>query len=356
MVQQLLLWGADITLNTRDDFSTPAHFAVAGITYLERDLLAWPGLDDVLSATGAYEDIEDIQPWKPGSHQGIKGDNKGNKMSQSVGFFEFFQPVFSPKHSELDICERLDYGRVQWNYEDDVLRHLLFHEGIATTEQIQAIEKSGIGPLNLVAYGYCQDHNIYGHVRTLRTLVREMVGLGADLHFEQKPHALPRHMRGAEGYPFSTPFFGVLIPDNRYSYQHECSRNLKKQIKETMLCWLQDLQICGIDLEQYGKNEKKVFRKHKILRERWYPCDQWMQLSEFKYGPEPEDWILEWDLLPEDYAGNFWCFVEEQLHNPGLPGSWVDSLPDNDREGVGYYDVCGDFENSEPGTEGGIAD
>ncbi|KAF3004681.1 hypothetical protein E8E14_003573 [Neopestalotiopsis sp. 37M] len=310
-------------------------------------------MDHLLTSIGAYEDVEGANPWRPGSRQGVKGDNKQNVMSKSVKSFDFFQPVFSPNHAKLDICERLDYGRVQWGYKDDVLRYLLFNGGTVTTEQIQVLERHGIGPFNLAAYGY--QSSFVGEVdMRLRTLVREMVKKKADLHFEQQPNALPQHMRGVDGYPFSTPFFAVLIPDSWYPYHYECSRDLQKKIRRSMLCWLQDLQICGVDLEQFGKIEKKVFRKHKILKERWYPFNQWMQLSDFKYGPDPEDWMLEWDSVAEDYAGKFWYFVEEQLQSPELPGAWVDSLPEYGWEGVGYYDA--DSHSSGSGVEDDVVD
>ncbi|KAF7528026.1 hypothetical protein G7054_g10304 [Neopestalotiopsis clavispora] len=344
LVEQLLLWGADITLRTFGSHETPVHRALAANDYNKRDLLMWPAMDHLLTSIGAYEDIEDVKPWRPGSHQGIISDYEHNRMTQSVEFFKFFQPVFSPNHYELDIHERLDHCRVQWRYEDDVLRYLLFSEGTVSSEQIQALEKRGVGPLNLVAYGY-QSYYTQKIDSKLRIWVRDLVKLGADLHFEQHSHALPQHMRGFEGYPYSTPFFGVLIPDN-YLGAAPYPRKLQKQRKKTIMSWLKDLQICSVDLE----------RKNKILKDRWYHWDQWVQLSDFEYGPEPKDWILKWDLMTERFVGEFWAMIEEQMQNPQLPGTWVDSVPDIRRVYVGYHDSCEDYETSEPGAEDGVAD
>ncbi|ETS88140.1 hypothetical protein PFICI_01968 [Pestalotiopsis fici W106-1] len=333
---------------------TPAHYAIEGITYEEENLPNWPELDRLLTSVGAYEDIDDLNPWRPGSRQGIKGDNKDNHMSRCVEEFEFFQPVYSPNHNGLNICERLDYGKVQWDYGDDVLRFLLFNGGTVTTEQIQALEKSGIGPLNLIAFGYHWKKYRPNVDPRLTTLVHEMIRSEANVHFEQHPHALPLHMRGVNGYPFSTPFFGVLIPAPYYYYyddDNEGPQRLQEDIERVMLNWLEDLYSCGIDLSRYGKHEMKVFRKNRILRERWYPWDQWMQLSGFKYGPKPEDWVLEWDLMPERLSGEFWSMVEEQLQHPQMPGAWVDSAPTYlKRVWVGYYDACESSETSDSDT------
>lgn len=341
LVEQLLLWGADITLRDFVSHKTPVHAALALYVYTERDLMMWPAMDHLLTSIGAYEDIEDVKPWRPGSHQGMIDDNECRDMTQSVKFFKFFQPVFSPNHHELGIYERLDHCRVRWEHEDDVLRYLLFKEGTVTSEQIQALENRGVGPLNLVAYGYeyYYTHNTMNS--ELRVLVRDLVKLGADLHFEQHPHALPQHMRGVKGYPYSTPFFGVLIPGQNF-FSTQCAEELQERMIWGMMSWLEDLQMCGIDLQRYGKIEKKMFRNNKILRERWYPWDQWMQLSDFAYGPEPENWILEWDLMTERYVGDFWAMIEEQMRNPQLPGTWVDSVPDIRWFDVGYRDPCED--------------
>ncbi|KAK1500445.1 hypothetical protein CABS01_10169 [Colletotrichum abscissum] len=103
----------------------------------------------------------------------------------------------------------------------------------------------------------------------------------------------------------------------------------KRKISLFLRRWLEDVQISGHDLEEYGRREMEYFKREaRLQEERLRTWDNntiyepGLRLVSFTYGPEPGDWNLVWSLEAEEYAGEFWDLIE----NPPLrvPGAWVD--------------------------------
>ena len=106
------------------------------------------------------------------------------------------------------------------------------------------------------------------------------------------------------------------------------SRRTKQYGKILTICvrlFLESASEAGIDLEEYGRRESELlvpyvsyYRGRKIS-----PQPQVNRyLVSIKDGPRPEDWDFTWDLLVEEFAGEFWEMLENQpLH---IPGAWVD--------------------------------
>lgn len=300
----------------------------------------WPGFHSLFNAHDTYEELGIKGAFLPSQLLRVLG-YEPNTTYIPVEMFQLLQPQLAPNYYKLGVRERLEWYHHEWDYHDDCLHHVLFKDGTATADEIAIVERSGIGPVNLAAYVYQNlTHDKDDKVDSrLRAFVRQLVGLKGDLHFIQHVHALPECLRNDTcGYPLSTPLFAVLIPSTTVVDRAGTQRKLEKTIQQTLMSWLQDLKMCGVDLCEYGRTERKIFRASSTLKSRWYPSEQWMRLSGFKYGPKPEYWILEWDPLPERLAGEFWAMLDEQLRNPPMPGAWVDYQHSYSPSRSGYHD------------------
>lgn len=106
------------------------------------------------------------------------------------------------------------------------------------------------------------------------------------------------------------------------------SRMTKKHEKILIIAvrfLLEVISEAGIDLEEYGRRESELLVPYVPYYRSWTdftttPSNPY--LVSIKYGPRPEDWDFTWDLLVEEFAGEFWEMLENQpLH---IPGAWVD--------------------------------
>ncbi|KAJ8067556.1 hypothetical protein OCU04_004896 [Sclerotinia nivalis] len=112
-----------------------------------------------------------------------------------------------------------------------------------------------------------------------------------------------------------------------------------------LLDWLEILQSANVDLEQYGKKEMLLFKRHQsescaplllktpVTSVTYYVdwglvCEWgWTHVLGFRYGPRPEDWNF-WLSEPTDqFAGDFWSLIEDPPLATFIPGAWVDYSP-----------------------------
>ncbi|KAK0376692.1 hypothetical protein CLIM01_05960 [Colletotrichum limetticola] len=122
---------------------------------------------------------------------------------------------------------------------------------------------------------------------------------------------------------YYTPLISTLYKSfwDHSGYKRQTSLFLRK--------WLEDVQISGHDLKEYGRREMEYFKREAWLQEKrlitWFEgmgYEPSVRLVSFTYGPEPGDWNLVWSLEAEEYAGEFWDLIENPpLH---IPGGWVD--------------------------------
>ncbi|KKY27511.1 putative ankyrin repeat domain containing protein [Phaeomoniella chlamydospora] len=100
------------------------------------------------------------------------------------------------------------------------------------------------------------------------------------------------------------------------------------EVIKTLRQWIMYLNAAGADLVKYGSlehdlllQECEAFQLTLYLKE--FPRDFRVRIINFTYGPSPDDWNfwISWPL--DEWAGEFWNWVE----NPELfdiPGSWIE--------------------------------
>lgn len=104
-----------------------------------------------------------------------------------------------------------------------------------------------------------------------------------------------------------------------------CTKQYEKILIRVVRLFLESASEAGIDLEEYGRRESELLVPYVSYYRSWKdftttPSNPY--LVSIKYGPRPEDWDFTWDLLVEEFAGEFWEMLENQpLH---IPGAWVD--------------------------------
>lgn len=110
-----------------------------------------------------------------------------------------------------------------------------------------------------------------------------------------------------------------------------------------IVAWLEDLYKSGIDLAEYGRNEKccqlsdskhaatgvfpsvfahtdgvfGIFDDYTLLRS--------LRLVNFQYGRLPTDWKFWWAEPSDTFAGDFWRLIELDSTTAAMsvPGAWV---------------------------------
>jgi hypothetical protein len=167
-----------------------------------------------------------------------------------------------------------------------------------------------------------------------------------------KAHVMPeQHPSGTEGFDLgfprlsttATPFTNLFLESMIALPGHNRNLTLARQHKirgrlanceRAAQAGLKVLQKCGIDLKEYGKQEKQRLRDQErccdfnIFRDFWYDYDRVrtmnslfeIRLISFDYGSQPGDWKLWWSEPTDGLVGDFWREMDpEALY---IPGSW----------------------------------
>ncbi|TVY41704.1 hypothetical protein LOCC1_G005526 [Lachnellula occidentalis] len=109
--------------------------------------------------------------------------------------------------------------------------------------------------------------------------------------------------------------------------------------RSCMMAWIEQLQIVGIDLVEYGRKEKELHIQEKVSKECFAYCMREklskLRLTSFTYGPEPADWQFWFTEVMENYFTQFWDMVDHPER--AMPGAWVE---DDERlyDGYATYD------------------
>jgi len=122
-----------------------------------------------------------------------------------------------------------------------------------------------------------------------------------------------------------TPFHSLFLEQSNWEVGGDYGK-----VHGLIRIWLEDLMSAGVDLLEYGRNEKAIHAR--ILKAKplnvlpltqyyWRGC-QW-DLLDFTFGPSPGDWRV-WLTEPTDrFAGEFWSMIEPPEAGP-MPGMWID--------------------------------
>lgn len=91
--------------------------------------------------------------------------------------------------------------------------------------------------------------------------------------------------------------------------------------------WVEELHNCGVDIEQYGRTELKLFQQRSVflyfLPWEGSPDPSPLRLATFAYGSQPSQWRIT--LAKCRYP-------QSDEPERSIPGGWVeenDSLPNN---------------------------
>lgn len=148
-------------------------------------------------------------------------------------------------------------------------------------------------------------------------------------------------------FPTSTPFtemlLGSMLLIPGYNTNPECARQHKIETRlakcgRAVRLWLDILQECGVDLLEYGRQEKQRLENQEngceftIFRDVWHGGSYLdilngefeVRLIGFEYGREPGHWKLWWSEPTDSLVGNFWKDMEPEPLC--IPGSWYEDF------------------------------
>lgn len=121
--------------------------------------------------------------------------------------------------------------------------------------------------------------------------------------------------------------------NRKFARQHKIESRLANCARAVQM-WLNILQECGIDLLEYGRQERQRMKDQengwafRIWRDVWHedprtnnPNGQFeIRLIGFEYGKQPGDWKLWWSEPTDGLVGDFWKGMEPEPLC--IPGSW----------------------------------
>lgn len=142
------------------------------------------------------------------------------------------------------------------------------------------------------------------------------------------------------GNLLATSLYALPVPssDRKRIRQHKMRGRLANCEKAARI-WLNILYECGIDLLEYGKQEKQWLDEQErgcgfgtyrdglqdesVDNKFVNGCFEIMLIG-FKFGSQPEDWKLWWSEPTDELAGDFWREMDPEAVTLCIPGSWVE--------------------------------
>ena len=260
-------------------------------------------------------------------------------------------PYIRPEHYQLPAKDRLLFfftSSPGSPANADFIRWALRQDGILKVVDVQELDSQGISLLKFVAM-FCKYYQpgingLEQVIQECRILTQEIITLTEHPHSREK---LPMSLRRPETQlsrqlPPITPFMSIILDEPDMIHKCQCWVRWRRCMEGALRRWLEDIARSGLDLLEYGREEKRLF----LEMERTY-CGAWVdsqniklprskrilrvkgfwRLEDFTYGPKPEDWRFSWDLDAERLVGNFWDMIENLP--PNIPGSWVDEAEGN---------------------------
>jgi hypothetical protein len=152
----------------------------------------------------------------------------------------------------------------------------------------------------------------------LRALIKDLVKSGSNMH------AITR-----SGL---TPILGILQSFTYHYRRQPFGLRAYERGNMAFQIWLKELHDSGVDLENYGREEKRLLESQRVERE--WVCNEYhgsgsrtwrrfkIRLIGFSYGPEPEEWRFWLVPVMKDYFTDFWDMIEHPER--AMPGAWID--------------------------------
>lgn len=185
-------------------------------------------------------------------------------------------------------------------------------------------------------------------------MLREVVSAGAHLHclaedsFCLLPGVPDGRCRPYQGLqtPLTAMFTNLygIIPFSRYN--GNASENNCTAVTSI---WLEQLQLAGVDLVEYGQKEGEIHNRKRGHKE-WLDYDfsdrVWShRLVSFTYGPDPSDWKFYFTQVMENYFVQFWDMVDHPER--ALPGAWVEDEDEDEKYSWKDRDYDYEFETDD---------
>jgi hypothetical protein len=167
-------------------------------------------------------------------------------------------------------------------------------------------------------------------LRSLETMIVCIIESGADLH-------------DATHYHTPLMVFLAYFTDVRRARSVESeerngvAETRPRDLRHAIKAWLSILQRAGVNLVTYGAQESRIFQAFRSMSnplppvQSWY-ASEWYKIGDeihyftFSYGPTPQDWAVQLDMV-EEYASDIWRmpYLLDESESPTVHGSWIDT-------------------------------
>ena len=141
-----------------------------------------------------------------------------------------------------------------------------------------------------------------------RPFLRELIGNGAPLHY-------------IDTFFYGTPLTALIRCSINVAYDPDDleGASIYGRLYRSLSAWLESLQECGINLEEYGEKEIDLHDQGLVFWSFDYPWWKFtFVLTNLTYGPQPSDWKVTW--------------IIQDRETPYIPGEWIGGDDDDDED------------------------
>lgn len=272
-------------------------------------------------------DIDDPALWQAASFAVSRG-NHPEYYGSLLEISELFEHTIMLPFQQLDPITRLEYALSAAKPSD--WTSYTFYSMLSRNGKLPMGEIAQLDPLwNYLAFAISMSLYDDKDYQGWESILREILDAG-----NTKLHNLcsvcdvrAEHGRWDWGIrdKLITPLFCCFFSSiNRYwRYGHRrFVATYQCALEPPMLRWLSLLKGCNVDLQEYGRRERELLLgNHKLAVHCWMGQ---MRLHDIRYGPDPEDWALEWKEIDLGLNENEPCLL--------MPGDWLDESDCNKDE------------------------
>lgn len=272
-------------------------------------------------------------------------------VADDSSLFEIVVRKLFPNHYRDPVEDRMTRFRtIFWTHNthsNDVqtMRLVLSQDGVPSKEDIQASVDCGRSILHVLMNCYgsrlAQQFKSTEGLDEISAFVREVITKSGDLHALQDMSWVVVCSSGFLFTPLAAFFTALLDAYLGPRGEPEGGNNIRRArvaiIDKATRRLIGDLESAGVNLEEFGKREKRLLskqqRKQGGLAVTWRKTERYsgdlppIALTGLDFGPRADDWTLHWFIEYEEYAGDFWKLADRESGPkplPRIPGAWVD--------------------------------